>query len=754
MRLGEELSAVGRDVVRVLLTESDECAKMARKAWRVDSTNVTDKTVAAASARVAQEISTIIKRAANQARFERELDEKYGPFKSIVLNPTVQWLAAVTFSAWDNFHVFGNRPLPLVGSIMIAVMMIRAKLPISQIAIAAGLLLAVHPVVLGAIGCACIWLQSSRFKPRQYKPSPPREPLPHTGDALVDEFHDSKLCSEQPYDCIIIGSNMSGLYTAALLSKVGKRVLVLEPQRRIGGTAIVTAADGAHEFETESPAVGNVQRYAKLLSAVAHPAAPPLEWYQVGLSQGGEAMVHTVVQVGAKGGSVLHPTGQSAMINALSAGALDARARVEQFVALVAAAASAGAVDRMCKVFTAATAAKVKRAMSDTFGALACKPCDNFLQKVAGDASSGLYTTLCSMFRAENLAIEDVAMGAFMYDAAHSLDGLHYAKGGWRAVAEALLPTIEAAGGRVLTHVPLKHVLIEDGTAVGVSLSGLDVRCAAGGAVISALGAVETFQTVLAPADLAAYGYPAGYSELREARPRLHVCVNLAGNWGDELAVTACDYVQVRDNEAATVTEHYKDQDSEWFRVSFATAKDPARWWDKSTACVITAELGDEHVKPVYPKQQQPAVAAAAAAVNGTSSSSSSSSTATAAVVSEGRGPITWTECTKSTEKLKDRLLKRLHDAYPATKGADETIDVVIEQRPGLSHTAARYSAEGLRAPTHISGLYLASSDLTTASFAGRLEAGWIAAHSVLGYTPFDMLALKRTLIADLQNVR
>ena len=38
-----------------------------------------------------------------------------------------------------------------------------------------------------------------------------------------------------PYDAVIIGSGMGGLTTAALLSRLGKKVLVLEQHYTIGG---------------------------------------------------------------------------------------------------------------------------------------------------------------------------------------------------------------------------------------------------------------------------------------------------------------------------------------------------------------------------------------------------------------------------------------------------------------------------------------------------------------------------------------
>ncbi|KAG5186140.1 hypothetical protein JKP88DRAFT_198269 [Tribonema minus] len=737
MRLGQQLTGVGEDVIKTLLEHSEEFAKLVRKDWKLRT-----QTEAPVLQRAAKEVWSIAKAAANAARFERELDENYGPFKDFILHPTVQWIMAVAGAAWREFHLFGRRPLPLVGTIMTLIMMARAKQPLGRILLAVAILSGMHPLLLGIAAFMYFRAMNAPRKPRGYEPFTPREPLEKGGDILEDPFHPSKL-DESGYDVIVIGSTISGLLTAALLARVGKRVLVLESAPRVGGAAVVTVGDGTHEFETVSPAVGSVQRYARLLAAAAHPSAPPLQWFPVGAAQGGSGglRVHKVVHVGARGGVVLHPAGRARLQEALCAQYPEERERVEAFFASMLLIAGASAASATEKVFGAATAARVARVAGDAYASFASKPVSAVLDKVTD--SAGLRAALISLFSTENLPHEEVAAGAYVREVAQSLDGAHYPRGGWRAVAAALLPAVEAAGGRVLTRAPPHaRVFTEGGRAAGVTLrtgggegggGELRVRVREGGCVVSALGAIETFETLLSDDDAKAHGgrFPAGFGALRAARPRLHLCVGLAGNWDEALDATPADYLQVRDDGAARAHERYHDQDSEWLRVSFASAKDPERWWSAHTACVVTCELPDDVLR-------------ASAAAGGTLSAGAGGSGANA-----GGGVSA-----RVKDRMKERMQRRLHEIYPATRGAEEVVEAVLELRPGLSATCARAAAPGLRAPTHVPGLFLASADLCENSFAGGLDAAWIATHAVLGYTPFDFLILKRTLLSDLETLR
>ncbi|HXH71866.1 MAG TPA: NAD(P)/FAD-dependent oxidoreductase [Mariprofundaceae bacterium] len=77
----------------------------------------------------------------------------------------------------------------------------------------------------------------------------------------------------------------------------------------------------------------------------------------------------------------------------------------------------------------------------------------------------------------------------------HYLEGAGYPVGGAGAIARGLVPVIEAAGGSARAATPVSEILLEDGKAVGVrTKSGEEIRAPF---IVSAIGAGETVKHLL-----------------------------------------------------------------------------------------------------------------------------------------------------------------------------------------------------------------------------------------------------------------
>lgn len=79
----------------------------------------------------------------------------------------------------------------------------------------------------------------------------------------------------------------------------------------------------------------------------------------------------------------------------------------------------------------------------------------------------------------------------------HYLDGASYPVGGAGAVAKAIIPLIESAGGRVVTGAEVQSIAIENARAVGVRMA--DGREFRADIVLSNAGAAVTFERLLPP---------------------------------------------------------------------------------------------------------------------------------------------------------------------------------------------------------------------------------------------------------------
>ena len=73
------------------------------------------------------------------------------------------------------------------------------------------------------------------FESDSRKPRKPYISDPKLRDAVLKQgFHPNKVLNEK-WDAIVVGSGIGGLTTAVILSKVGKKVLVLEQHDQAGG---------------------------------------------------------------------------------------------------------------------------------------------------------------------------------------------------------------------------------------------------------------------------------------------------------------------------------------------------------------------------------------------------------------------------------------------------------------------------------------------------------------------------------------
>lgn len=97
---------------------------------------------------------------------------------------------------------------------------------------------------------------------------------------------------------------------------------------------------------------------------------------------------------------------------------------------------------------------------------------------------------------------------------------------------------------------------------------------------------------------------------------------------------------------------------------------------------------------------------------------------------------------------LEQMLLARLARLFPSI--TEDTIlgsrlIMCIDQLPGLSHSTERYRSN-MSAKTDIQHLYIGGCEVGTFGVGGCLQAGWVSANAVLGYTASDLLAGRNVL--------
>lgn len=290
--------------------------------------------------------------------------------------------------------------------------------------------------------------------------------------------------SENAYDVIVIGSGMGGMTTAAALSRLDHKVLLLEQAQSIGGLTHAFTRDG---FSWD---VG--LHYCGLFGHDQF-AGRILDWLS-----GGTVEFHSVGTVY----DTLHfPDGFEISVGRpteaykmeLKEHFPDNKAEIDAyFEALLSAEESA----RM---------AGTERAIPEPFRSAHRWWNENKIQRWCGRTTTEVIEELISNPKlAAVLSAQwgtyggkptEASFGIHATVIRHYLEGAAYPVGGAGNIAKGLVPVIETAGGSARPAMPVSEIVVEAGKAVGVRTQSGEVFYAP--TIVSAIGAGETVKHLL-----------------------------------------------------------------------------------------------------------------------------------------------------------------------------------------------------------------------------------------------------------------
>lgn len=332
----------------------------------------------------------------------------------------------------------------------------------------------------------------------------------------------SKAIPEGAYDYVVIGSGMGGMTTAALLAKLGRRVLVLEQHYVPGGFTHMFKRPG-FAWDVGVHAVGEVTRHSltgRVLDALTD---EQLRWASLGA-------VYDEFHF-PDGFRIDFPDSPARFReNLLDAFPNEARA-IDEYLHLVRAVSKSMKTYYLARLapetvgrFTELVFAReAKRYLTTTTLEVIRELTDDPRLRAVFAAQWGYYGSVPSR--------SSFAMQALVVK--HFLHGGYYPVGGASRIAQTLLSTVAAAGGWTAIRADVETILVEDGAAVGVRLKdGREVRARR---VVSAAGVASTVRRLL-PAPHSEDAWAREVEEL-PAGPA-HVCLYL-GFEGDVRAAGA-----------------------------------------------------------------------------------------------------------------------------------------------------------------------------------------------------------------------
>lgn len=550
---------------------------------------------------------------ANAAKFERRLDEKYGIFRPFITNhPEIETLVRGVQRKWAMGHFSPLRPKgpPIARSTSIIILFMMQRNQVSwQILTLATLFLLVglQPWALVVVVVVFHSLLQRRKRKVMGKMDSPDIPIiePYyrtsvnkedklfepVGDTLPDGNFDVS-----SFDTIILGSGPSALYTAALLSRAGRKVLVLSKTDDASGCLTLAYCKDSTKtgkrfrhvpFDVEPSGVSRISRQQELLA----PALCTSTDYQGGIrfaQIGTEADGYAFEVLSIPGMGTVKADDEIPFVLRASgglAGLMDETAchLGDGWPGLDGDVGNSLAGAYVCACLSMNASASeffLSKVIPDnanelrsrsTYQEASIRYASTFL-----DQCFPLNAHVRSLFagigmKGENLKPSKTSMGAHVTNVSAVVNGqgMHYPIGGPRALCHALATVVEQCGGKIMTGVNWKELIFEDkissnpGTTsepagdpprcVGVKL--VDDRKIVfprrskhdddlDDVVVTTTGFIDTFIRLMPTEIRETYHVPRGLPALSERRPLWKILVALTGT-AEDLDISGADYYRL-----------------------------------------------------------------------------------------------------------------------------------------------------------------------------------------------------------------
>ena len=499
------------------------------------------------------------------------------------------------------------------------------------------------------------------------------------------------------FDMIVVGSGMGGMTTAASLSRMGHKVLLLEQARNIGGLT--------HAFSREGFTWDVGLHYCGTFGH-DQPAGRILDWLSGGAIE--FRSIGTVYDI-------LHFPGDFRIPIARPAEAYKMELK-DQFPS------HASEIDAYFEALTAAEEAmqmvSAERSIPEPFRSAhrwwnkkkIQRWCARTTAEVIADIISDpkLASILSAQWGTYGGKPREASFSFHAMVTGHYLEGAGYPVGGAGAIAKGLVPVIESSGGCALSETPVAEIVVENEKAVGVrTKTGEEYRAPV---IVSAIGAGETVKRLL-PAEICRQSWA---QEIASFEPSICHFQIFAGFEGD-------------------IAKRGADRSNHWFYESWDV--DNAVWSGSNDAPISMMFVSFPSLKdPAHdpgPKNRHTGEFLIWADWSSVAEFSADGAEA---------DPAEWKAFKQNVE---GKMLEFFRSKFPAL----EPLIVYMELGTplataaftghekggfyGVETTPRRILSESLNAKTPVAGLYLSGQDVMAPGIAGALWGGLLSAAAI-----------------------
>lgn len=520
------------------------------------------------------------------------------------------------------------------------------------------------------------------------------------------------------YDAIVVGSGIGGLTTAAIMSKAGKRVLVLEQHYTAGGYTHSYGRNG-YEWDVGVHYIGEMgSRLSTMRQVFDYITDGELKWAPMDEAYDRFTFGDEIFTFRA---------GRKNFLSDLSQAFPNEKKAIKRYLSML------DRVSRLMPLFTAdkllpeAIAEKSRGLKNMLLPDYFRKTTYEVLQSLTSDER--LISVLTGQMGDCGLPPKESSFIIHALIARHYLNGGYYPIGGASKIAETILPVIQQSGGEVFTYANVERIVIENTKAVGVQMADGTVIKAP--RVISNAGVRNTFGKLVEPESARQYGYASDLQTVTPSLAHLGIYIGLKGT-PKELGLPKTNYWLYPSHDAqANFAAFDADKNAPFplTYISFPSAKDPSwseRYPDKSTI---------EIVAPCPFKYF------------------------------EAWKDTQWGKRGDQYDDLKaefgERLMEQLYNEMPHLRGKVDYFEVSTPlstdyfcaysrgELYGLEHGPERFQQAWLRPKTRIKGLYLTGQDVLSCGVGGAMMGGVLSAASVLGLRSLNLLPFMARFNSD-----
>ena len=314
------------------------------------------------------------------------------------------------------------------------------------------------------------------------------------------------------WDTIVIGSGMGGMTCAAMLAKLGQRVLVLEQHYVPGGFTHSFKRPGGYHWDVGVHAVGEVTERTLTGSLLSRLSDDRLQWASLG---------PVYDEFDFPGGMHIDfpDTPQRFRENLLEAFPAEQRA-IDGYLHRVREVAGSMRRYYLARLLPARGGQLAERLLARPAQQAFAERTRDVLDRLTDNDQ--LKTVLAAQWAYHGSPPSRASFAIQALVTKHFAHGGFYPVGGSQQIALHLLQTVADAGGHTRISADVAQILVEDGVAVGVRLrDGEELRARR---VVSAAGVLATVDRLL-PREYATQDWVASIRGLRPAPA--HVCLYL-----------------------------------------------------------------------------------------------------------------------------------------------------------------------------------------------------------------------------------